>query len=751
MYARKFPKTVRRFIEFFVLLLAFGSFGLLSYLHVVFNRNPINCLSSIQDKWPRDGILRVEIVHNATSFYIMSYDDEANEKLASAGDEHEDEDDSSHEVNYSLNQSYEKEYSNSMLDFFSSVLTNNDADESSSSLVIMKNHIDDESEKQQENNKAVNATADQNFTVAANQQSSSNDTITSWFFNPLAFLRIKNNGFKKERPSAKLREDLGAAVTSDESKSKSVSAADDEHENKKKAQENEQEKEVPLTDNETENALPVPKVNYDLNKKEIPKSTVETGISPAYKLIKEAISELQLFSRVFEDNYIIEYSLEYGFLRLSPQTRQKLNITVMLVTLDPNRDECFGTGFNKFVLDEFLGYNEILMLSIKNIAEKEKNKGFVRNAVTGEHFRFVSSWMARSSYVAALLIMILFTISISILLRYSHHQIFLFIVDLLQMIELNISMAFPAAPLLTVILALIGMEAIMSEFFNDATTAFYIILVVWVADQYDAVCCHSSISKRHWLRFFFLYHFAFYAYHYRFNGQYSGLALVSSWLFIQHSMIYFFHHYELPAILQQARIQQIIIETQHSNSNNNNNNNNDNNDNNNPPGNNNNNGNNPPGNDSNNNNNSSNVPPDLNSPRDSSDNNNSNNDVNEEPTQSNGPTTPGTENDTTAMTPSNNFNHTDHINELKCLLNNISFNQNETQQTILGKFELVMRKILHDKLVMDTERLKLCHQMVNCVDFIEGNTLNSLIVCLKKPSVHNHEQHSDNFRFTEIV
>ena len=80
----------------------------------------------------------------------------------------------------------------------------------------------------------------------------------------------------------------------------------------------------------------------------------------------------------------------------------------MLVTLDPNRDECFGTGFNKIILDEFLGYNEILMLSIKNIAEKEKNKGFVRNAVTGEHFRFVSSWMARSSYIAALLIMILF-------------------------------------------------------------------------------------------------------------------------------------------------------------------------------------------------------------------------------------------------------------------------------------------------------------------------------------------------------
>lgn len=60
-------------------------------------------------------------------------------------------------------------------------------------------------------------------------------------------------------------------------------------------------------------------------------------------------------------------------------------------------------------------------------------------------------------------------------------------------------------------------------------------------------------------RFFYLYHFSFYAYHYRFNGQYSSLALTTSWLFIQHSMIYFFHHYELPIIIQQARVQQMLV------------------------------------------------------------------------------------------------------------------------------------------------------------------------------------------------
>ena len=77
------------------------------------------------------------------------------------------------------------------------------------------------------------------------------------------------------------------------------------------------------------------------------------------------------------------------------------------------------------------------------------------------------------------------------------------------------------------------MEAIMSEFFEDTTTAFYIILIVWVADQYDAICCRTAVTRRYWLRFFYLYHMTFYAYHYRFSGQYSGLALVTMWLFTQ--------------------------------------------------------------------------------------------------------------------------------------------------------------------------------------------------------------------------
>lgn len=261
------------------------------------------------------------------------------------------------------------------------------------------------------------------------------------------------------------------------------------------------------------------------------------------------------------ETYIFEYALEYGFLRLSPAARRKFNIPVKAVFLDPVKDECFGDSFTRFLLGEFLGYNDLVMTSVKGFAEKEQNRGFLKNVVTGEHFRFVNFWMGKTAYVPAVVCMLIFTVIVSMLLRYAHHQIFIFIVDLLQMLEFNMSITFPTAPLLTVILALVGIEAIMSEFFNDTSTAFYVILIVWMADQYDAICCHTPITKRHWLKFFYLYHFVFYAYHYRFNGQYTILSLIVQSLFILHSMIYFFHHYELPAILNQAQFEHLLIRT----------------------------------------------------------------------------------------------------------------------------------------------------------------------------------------------
>jgi len=79
-----------------------------------------------------------------------------------------------------------------------------------------------------------------------------------------------------------------------------------------------------------------------------------------------------------EQAYIVEYALEYGFLRLSQDTRQRLGIPVKLVTLDPTKATCFGDTFSLFLLENFLGYDDVLMSSIKNLAESEENKGYLR-------------------------------------------------------------------------------------------------------------------------------------------------------------------------------------------------------------------------------------------------------------------------------------------------------------------------------------------------------------------------------------
>jgi len=47
----------------------------------------------------------------------------------------------------------------------------------------------------------------------------------------------------------------------------------------------------------------------------------------------------------------------------------------LLMCSDPAVEECFGDSLSRFLLDEFLGYDDVLMSSVKRLAEYEDNKG----------------------------------------------------------------------------------------------------------------------------------------------------------------------------------------------------------------------------------------------------------------------------------------------------------------------------------------------------------------------------------------
>ena len=279
-------------------------------------------------------------------------------------------------------------------------------------------------------------------------------------------------------------------------------------------------------------------------------------------------------------NYAVEYALEYGVLRLSPASRARLGVPVRTVVLDPGSGndphQCFGR--HPVLMRHLLGtdsYHDLILMScLKSLAESRvhhhhhppghhhnnsssssSGRGFVKNVATGQHFRFVSTTSGGSSssvleeylnlvhsFITSFVLMVIFTLIVSMLLRFSHHQVFLFVSHLMHLLHhhhhhrINNNNNIPTtttttttsstssvmtclAPLITVILALVGIEAIICEFFEDTTTAFWIIIMIWEADQFDVLCCHSSVSKRHWLKFFFLYHYFFY-------GNYLSLSII---------------------------------------------------------------------------------------------------------------------------------------------------------------------------------------------------------------------------------
>ncbi|KAF0313965.1 Membralin [Amphibalanus amphitrite] len=492
-YARLFSPRVRRMVEFASLLVAICSLAMLTYIHVAFSHMPNHCLDSVKDEWPRDGILRVEIIRDP-------------------GEE------------YTLAKSYEKEERLKLRDPDSLLL---------STLEELLDGDRRNREKQKSEEAGSETATEQPLTEVSGTESLIEDVTV-----PTDPANIYSNA---TAGSARSTSSPLSPTPSDSPEPGGTEEA------------------APADSQQTSGDGPDDPAEANSTDSAPPPVTEGSSNSESGGLDQDVTGLERLIRTVWPDEeYIVEYSLEYGLLRLSPATRRRLSVPTQIVLLDPDSDVCFGDHLSRLILAWLIGYDDILLSSIKELAEAEDNRGYLRNVVTGEHYRFVSNWPTSTSFFAACFIMIIFTLTVSMLLRYSHQQIFLFIVDLLQMLEANTIAHFPAAPLLTVILALVGMEAVMSEFFNDSTTAFYVILMVWLVDQYDAVCCHTAISRKHFLRFFFLYHYCFYAYHYRFNGQYSSLALITSWLFIQHAMFYFFHHYELPVILRNAQIQRLV-------------------------------------------------------------------------------------------------------------------------------------------------------------------------------------------------
>ncbi|VVC30440.1 Membralin [Cinara cedri] len=274
-------------------------------------------------------------------------------------------------------------------------------------------------------------------------------------------------------------------------------------------------------------------------------------------------SALQYYQNDFDinsnlyPNIILEYSSTFALLSLCPITRYETNVSVLYVPLEPFRSICFGGNiFIQHLLKAFNGYHHVLMHSIKTLLQ-EKDRGYVRNCITREYYLFMDHVPLIRSLIIPFFSMSLFSYLTLMVFRFLNNYVTNIIVSMAYLTELE-TLRNIYSTMLT-LLAILGLKVLMNTFFQTDSFILIIMLMVWLSHQLSLLFFHHSMTRNYWLKFNYLYQFSFYVYYYRFNGQFGGLSLYVAWSFIEHSIVFFLQHYEIPHLVQHAIVYEAII------------------------------------------------------------------------------------------------------------------------------------------------------------------------------------------------
>lgn len=265
------------------------------------------------------------------------------------------------------------------------------------------------------------------------------------------------------------------------------------------------------------------------------------------------------------------YSQEKGYLMLSEPAKLKHFLTTANVTLSAN-NACFGGRLQRLLIDNFVGYDTILMNSLLsaqgkgylyNLQTKDSynlNHGLKRKVLDNhieEHIIFKFGVLVTSIFVYFTT-----TMSVSFTLRETQARMLRFTVQLqrharqrlptFRLIFVHVVESLVFVPIM------IGILFFLFEFFNDQLLAFMVLTLVWLCELFTMVSVRTRISMIYFPRFFFLYFMGFHIYFFSFTYGFSYLAFFTMTAFMQHAVLFFWNRLEVPALqaLFQRRVQQ---------------------------------------------------------------------------------------------------------------------------------------------------------------------------------------------------
>ncbi|KAJ7528547.1 hypothetical protein O6H91_15G007700 [Diphasiastrum complanatum] len=277
------------------------------------------------------------------------------------------------------------------------------------------------------------------------------------------------------------------------------------------------------------------------------------------KLDSMVVDRREKHFRLLDPTYL--YSVEKGFLILSEAAKVRHHVQIVNISISAQND-CFGNRWQQFLIDNFVGYDTVLMNSLLNVL----GQGYMYNFQTKELYNL--NYLQESGGVLVgledyivfkfgVLIMSLFvffttTMSVSFTLRETQARMLKFTVQLqhharhrlptYRLIFVHVFESLVFVPIM------IGILFFLFEFFDDQLLAFMVLTLVWLCELFTMISVRTPVSMLYFPRFFFLYFMVFHVYFFSYPYGFSYLAFSATAAFMQHLILYFWNRFEVPAL-----------------------------------------------------------------------------------------------------------------------------------------------------------------------------------------------------------
>eukprot|EP01100_Stratorugosa_tubuloviscum_P011853 TRINITY_DN5382_c0_g1_i1.p1 TRINITY_DN5382_c0_g1~~TRINITY_DN5382_c0_g1_i1.p1 ORF type:complete len:414 (-),score=82.62 TRINITY_DN5382_c0_g1_i1:4-1218(-) len=261
------------------------------------------------------------------------------------------------------------------------------------------------------------------------------------------------------------------------------------------------------------------------------------------------------------------FSYHQAYLLLPQKLREIHNVFVKKIEIE-STNICFGNKFSQFLLENFVGYDTVIIQKLISIS---KGRGYLKNVQTKETYYLYHQSEHRdtnedlqsfiifklSILIGSILTFYFVSAVAAILIRETQMRIFDLSIDLVSLFFFHRRNPIPNLLVnyifrfLVLTLSTLGATVIVYGFFEDKNIAFTNLLLMCLLEMFILISARTRITSKLLPQFIFLYIVLFFIYYFNFPFGFHYLAWLTTTIFSIYTLLFFFHNFELQSDIRQ--------------------------------------------------------------------------------------------------------------------------------------------------------------------------------------------------------